>query len=247
VGDRSELSAHGQASEPGRLLDRPVESTAAYELVVDRLRRAIHLGDYGPGDRLPSERVLADRLGVSRVTLREAIRVLEGEGYLHTTRGSKGGARVVASELTQDEIRARLRERIDELEALIDFRAVNEGLAARRAARLRTEDEVAALYASVEAIAACDDHAAFRREDSRFHALVARASRLPLLAQAVEEARVAMFLPVDALAFDVLLQTTLRGHRPVVKAIEAQDERAAARAMERHIEATRTDLRRVLG
>jgi GntR family transcriptional repressor for pyruvate dehydrogenase complex len=229
------------ALESGKSLDRPIESSAAYELVVGRLRRAIHLGEYGPGDRLPSERDLAERLNVSRVTLREAIRVLEGEGHLQTSRGPKGGARVVGSTLSQDELRARLRDRSDELEALIDFRAVNEALAAQRAARLRTDEEVDALRGSVEAIADCAEHASFRREDSRF-----QASRLPLLAMAVEEARVAMFQPVDALDFDVLLQTTIKGHRPVMRAIAAGNERAAGRAMARHIEDTRADLRRVL-
>ena len=59
----------------------PVRKIAVHELVVSRLRRAIHLGDYLPGDRLPSERDIADRLEVSRESVREAIRVLESEGY----------------------------------------------------------------------------------------------------------------------------------------------------------------------
>jgi DNA-binding FadR family transcriptional regulator len=241
-----DLGPQKDALEPGRTLDRPIESSAAYELVGDRLRRAIHLGEYGPGDRLPNERDLAERLSVSRVTLREAIRVLEGEGYLQTSRGPKGGARVIGSKLSRDELRAHLRDRSDDLEALIDFRAVNEALAARRASGLRTDEELEAIEGSVVAIADCSEHASFRREDSRFHSLVARASRLPLLAMAVEESRVAMFLPVDALDFDVLLETTVKGHRRVARAIAAGDGAAAARAMARHIEDTRVDLRRVL-
>jgi DNA-binding FadR family transcriptional regulator len=49
----------------------PVEIASAYELVVERLHRAIHVRRYVPGDRLPSERKLAESLGVSRVTVRE--------------------------------------------------------------------------------------------------------------------------------------------------------------------------------
>ena len=68
----------------------PVRKIAVHELVVNRLRRAIHLGDYLPGDRLPSERDIADRLEVSRESVREAIRVLESEGYVVSRRGAIG-------------------------------------------------------------------------------------------------------------------------------------------------------------
>ena len=54
----------------------PVERVPMYEVVARRLRRAIHLGDLLPGDTFPPERELAETLGVSRVTLREAIRLL---------------------------------------------------------------------------------------------------------------------------------------------------------------------------
>ena len=69
----------------------PIRTTHAYEEVCTRLRRAIHLGEYVPGNRLPSERDLADQFGVSRVTVREAIRVLEGEGYIISSGRAGGG------------------------------------------------------------------------------------------------------------------------------------------------------------
>src|SRR5712691_7348558 len=71
-----------------------IEPSPVYELVVERIRRAIHIGTYVPGDRLPPERALAEQLGVSRTTVREAIRVLEGQGYVETRRGSTGGLTV---------------------------------------------------------------------------------------------------------------------------------------------------------
>src|SRR4051812_10590345 len=72
------------------ILLAPLETPPAYAVVVDRLRRAIALGVLLPGDRLPPERTFAERLGVSRVTIREALRVLQGEGLLLTKRGSGG-------------------------------------------------------------------------------------------------------------------------------------------------------------
>ncbi|MDR7290463.1 winged helix-turn-helix domain-containing protein [Mycolicibacterium senegalense] len=56
----------------------PVRQIAAHELVVDQMRRALELGQFRPGDRLPTERELSDMLDVSRTTVRAAVGVLEG-------------------------------------------------------------------------------------------------------------------------------------------------------------------------
>src|SRR5258707_7702359 len=68
-----------------------VEHVPVYGLVVDQLRRAIHSGAFVPGDKVPPERELSKQVGVSRASVREAIRVLEGEGYVETRRGARGG------------------------------------------------------------------------------------------------------------------------------------------------------------
>src|SRR3954453_15053226 len=96
----------------------PVEVAPAYAAVVDRLRRSIALGVVAPGEKLPPERTLADGLGVSRLTVREALRVLQGEGLIVTKRGGSGGAVVTSREVTAEEIRAevrRTRPQIDEV------------------------------------------------------------------------------------------------------------------------------------
>ncbi len=73
----------------------PVATVPAYELVLEQLRRSINLGHFGPGDKLPPERDLARQLGVSRTTVREAVRVLEGEALVEVRRGSTGGITVL--------------------------------------------------------------------------------------------------------------------------------------------------------
>ena len=72
-------------------LFRPVRAGNPFEETVERLLQAIKLGVVAPGDRLPSERDLAARLNVSRVTLREAIRALTEAGYVESRRGRYGG------------------------------------------------------------------------------------------------------------------------------------------------------------
>jgi len=75
---------------------RPVRGGNAFEITVARLAQAIKLGLVREGERLPPERELAERLQVSRVTLREAIRALREAGYLESRRGRTGGTFVLA-------------------------------------------------------------------------------------------------------------------------------------------------------
>jgi DNA-binding GntR family transcriptional regulator len=84
--------------------------------------------------------------------------------------------------------------------------------------------------------------ALFRRADASFHLRIACAARNPLLRQAVEDGRVAMFLPLDLLDFEVMLACALDGHRKILAAIAAADAPAAERAMAAHIEDTRREL-----
>ena len=95
------------------VLARPIEASAMYERVVDRIHRAIHLGQLLPGDKLPPERVLAEQLKVSRVTLREALRVLEGEGYVQTRLGARGSQTVSTPPISTEDMRRRLLSRLD--------------------------------------------------------------------------------------------------------------------------------------
>ena len=75
---------------------RPVRGGNAFEITVSRLAQAIRLGLVSEGERLPAERELAERLQVSRVTLREAIRALREAGFLESRRGRSGGTFVVS-------------------------------------------------------------------------------------------------------------------------------------------------------
>ena len=220
----------------------PLEIRPAYEVVVDRLRRSILLSVYRPGDKLPPERVHAERLGVSRVTLREAIRVLEGEGLVEARRGATGGVVVLEHAPARTELRRRLRESMDELEGLADFRMANECCAAARAASRITDEQLAALEASIDAMREGRDIGEFRAADSSFHLGIAQAADCAPLLAAVEDARIALFTPLDALDYDVVLSSTVPAHRRIVAALRSGDAQRARRAMERHLRRTWEEL-----
>ena len=220
----------------------PIEVPAAYGVVVEHIRRAIHLGVYSAGDRLPPERAHAKQLGVSRVTLREALRVLEGEGYVEMRRGATGGATVIA----RGESRARLRQKLDELLAIQDFRIANESLAARRAATRATPEDLAELEATIEAIRDKPSRHDFRRADNDFHLKIATIADHDLLRTAIENARAAMFGQIDVVDFELITQTAVRGHQRIVDALRAGDESRAGQAMTAHIRTTNKEVLAVL-
>jgi GntR family transcriptional regulator, transcriptional repressor for pyruvate dehydrogenase complex len=223
-----------------------LEIRPAYEVVVDRLRRAILLSVYLPGDKLPPERVHAEQLGVSRVTLREAIRVLEGEGLVEARRGATGGIVVLDRPPARAELRRHLRESMPELEGLADFRMANECCAAARAASRITAEQLAGLEASIDAMRDRRRIGAFRAADSSFHLGIAQAADCAPLLAAVEDARIALFTPLDALDYDVVLSSTVPAHRKILTALRSGDGRRAARAMARHLRTTWEELLEVL-
>jgi DNA-binding FadR family transcriptional regulator len=214
------------------ILLAPLSTPPAYSAVVDRLRRAIALGIVLPGDRLPSERTLAEQLGVSRVTVREALRVLQGEGLLITKRGS-GGTVVSSAARTAGRISEHYRAEVREV---FEFRVAVEGMAARLAARHSTAADTEDLQECQRVLAASTNVDTFRRADSEFHLTVARMSSNAMLRRSIEDARAAAFCWLDMREFTVFKGSSLDGHAAIIDAITHHDADAAARAMETHIE-----------
>ncbi len=229
-----------------------IRTPASYELVVDQIRRAIQLGRFLPGEKLPPERELAGQLGVSRTTVREAMRVLQGERLIETRRGRAGGPTVIGSTATSSEIRQMVRRRLAELEHVFDYRLAVEPAAARLAAERRTKRDLGRLHDAMDTLAALSAGAhdasevsppsRFFAADAEFHHRIALVTRNPMLVKAVDDARAAMFLPVGGV-FPTLHPRANDYHLEILTAIDAQDGRAAARAMTAHIETTQAALR----
>lgn len=227
--------------------DSGVELVAAYEVVAQKLRRAIHLGELPSGGKLPPERELSERLGVSRITLREALRKLEGEGYVEVARGPRGGTVVRPSAMSSSEIRRWMRKRWTELEAIVDFRLIIERRAAERAAERATKAQIDGLRAIAASSAASEDVNQFRGSDLRFHVQIADMAESALLGNAVEEARAALYLPFRAFPLEKMLSRGAPEHANIVRAIESGDPKRAGKAMVKHLDSTTEELRRLAG
>ena len=224
----------------------PIQKIAIHELVVNRLRRAIHLGDYLPGEQLPSERDIAYQLKVSRETIREAIRVLEGEGYVVSRRGAAGGHAVAALVEPAARTLARLRGDQDSIINLMEFRRANECLAASLAAKRHNDSDLEKITGAVEDLKSAEDISRFRKADARFHLAVARAARNSYTEQVVADTREAIFLLHGNRDYNVILDTTLKGHRDILEAIRSADPDRAAEAMAQHIDVALKEILHVL-
>jgi GntR family transcriptional regulator, transcriptional repressor for pyruvate dehydrogenase complex len=226
---------------PDDFLLRPLDTPPAYAAVVDRIRRALALGVLLPGDRLPAERVLAEDLGVSRVTVREALRLLQGEGLLVTKRGS--GGTLVSPTLTSWEAYADYDKRIAEV---FEVRLAVETMAARLAAERVTARDSDQLAECQRALESSRDVHAFRRADSEFHLTVARISGNGMLREVVEDVRAAVSSRLERYDFSVIYESSIRGHGAIIDAIVKHDPDAAAAAMKAHIEEARAEVMAVL-
>ena len=229
---------------------RPVRTGNAFEETVERLLDGIRLGVHGYGDRLPPERELAGRLGVSRVTVRDALRELAAAGYVATRRGRFGGTFVTyqPDPIPHGELTRTVQGMGELLTDALTFRRIVEAGAAETAARAtlsrRQREELAASLAAVESA----DLATYRQADTRLHLAVAEAAGSAMLTTSVVEVRVHL---VDLLNAIPMLERNLvhsnRQHAAIVRAILTGDPDRARQAMEEHVDGTAALLRGFLG
>jgi DNA-binding FadR family transcriptional regulator len=225
---------------------RAVRTGNAFEETVERLLEGVKLGVYAPGDRLPPERELTRRLGISRITLREALRELAAAGYVETKRGRFGGTFILRQPepMVHDELTRTARDMGAQLDDALTFRRVVETGAAEMAARASLSmQQRESLAECLAAMYVCGS-SGYRPADTRLHLAIADAAGSPMLTASVVEARVQL---VDLLNAIPMLGRNLEHanvqHASIVRAILAGDPDRARRAMEEHVAGTAALLR----
>ncbi|GAB5470583.1 MAG: GntR family transcriptional regulator [Rhodospirillales bacterium] len=210
---------------------QPVQQKAAYGLAVERLRRLIRLGLLLPSERMPPERKLAEQISISRVTLREALKVLESEAYVLVKRGSQGGTFVQQ----EAELRRMAQRQLagDPAAALrvYEYRETTEPTGARFAAVRRTPADLKQLATALREIDKAESVGALRRGQNLLHLAVAEASGNRFLAKGLEDALTALFLPLEEGPLDRRRAETLSLLSPLYEAIQARHEPEAERRM----------------
>ncbi len=230
---------------------RPVRGHHAFEACVEQVATAIRLGVYPLGALLPSERELAERLEVSRATLREAIAALRAAGFVETKRG-RGGGTVVTMKPRGPSARGSgsptAAQRADWLDAL-DFRRIVEPGAAAQAASAHLDDATRTrLETAHAAVAGASSRARHRQADSRFHLTVASLSGSGRTVEAVTSVQASLHEMLSAIP---VLQTNIahsdRQHGRILKAVLDGRPDQARQVMEEHCDDTAALLRGLLG
>jgi DNA-binding FadR family transcriptional regulator len=210
------------------------------EVIVDQIRLLIRTGQLTAGDRLPSERELCERFGVSRVTVREALRVLEATGLVDIRVGARGGAFVTApssrmvGEGLADLISLSSLSALEVTEAGMVLELGLVPLVCERA----TEDDIAALYEICDRISAAtesgDQPVTLSAE---WHSRFARSSHnraIALLAESLHDPKIRSLQEPGSTAPDHD-HHGVEEHRALVDAVAARDTQRATELMRVHL------------
>lgn len=209
---------------------------ASREDLITSLSDAILDGRYPPGSKLPSERSLSDSSALSRPIVREVLRGLAGRGLIRIIAGQGAYVRVVESTDLAAPMDGLARQQGATPRHLVEARAMLERQAAALAAERAGAAEVAALEQALDAFERPGNVLDRARSDLAFHALVAKASRNPVIEM--------MFGSIAPLVFEMQLRSlddpavVRRGaplHREVLQAVRDRDGERASAAMHSHV------------
>lgn len=227
-------------SPASRIRLSPIVVPKTSDVLAKELRRQILTGVLPPGASLPAERDLVVQTGLSRGSVRDALRILESESLVVTRPGRYGGS--VANMPNDDALRRSMsifvQGRGITLLSLLETREAVEPSLAALAAKNRTEQELNDLVQATERVeAAFDDTPKFLRANVDWHMAIAAASHNELL-RGFMHSLANMVHTVSAaenFASDEVRKTVLRAHRTILEAITAGDDKAAHRRMARHL------------
>ncbi|MFD5555206.1 MULTISPECIES: FadR/GntR family transcriptional regulator [unclassified Streptomyces] len=215
------------------------EAALGPDRLAGRLQGLIEEGRLAPGTRIPAERELAERLRISRASVREALRELELRGLVDR----KPGRGTIVTGTTRPDLHARQLGDMDDAARLVhevmDLRsAVEPPVAARAAVRATDGDlqHLAALLSRAESERDRDNLAALVELDGAFHVAVAKAAHNPMLTRLLEATNewVGPSRDPQYQSRERLL-ASLRAHRRILAALISHDSEAAAQAMADHL------------
>ena len=213
------------------------------EIIVDQIRLLMRQGQLKPGDRLPPERDLCERFGVSRVTVREALRMLESSGLVEIRVGARGGAFVTApsSDRVGEGLADLLTLSVISAADVTEVRMILEAGIVPLVCEQATEEDLAELEAICqrsEAALATGDYS--MDMSLEFHIRVAQSTHNPAIVMLVESFRgpILMSLQQAHEAAPEMGGLGTREHEQFIEAVRRRDADTASKIMREHLERT---------
>jgi GntR family transcriptional regulator, transcriptional repressor for pyruvate dehydrogenase complex len=218
---------------------QPVTRLSAPLAAIEQLRVLIQNGTLKPGDRLPTERQLAEMLGVSRPTVREALSALT---LLNVVESRQGSGRVVRS-LDLSAMAAPLQVLLSlslpsdrDVESVLQVRAVIESGLARMAAERIGDDALADYRRTLDKLHAAGSVEEMLRHDIRLHGMIARESQSPMLTWLLESLRELIALArAQTMRVAAVTDSVASDQERIYDALARHDPSAAADAMWAHL------------
>jgi DNA-binding FadR family transcriptional regulator len=227
----------------------PVHQARASGEIVSQIERAIFSGELSHGDRLQSERELAEQFGVSRITVRDALRILEARGLIRVKVGATGGAFVAESSTDRvaESISTMIQLKRMTLSELAEARTVVEAATAALAAQRADAAAVSRLVQSTtRARAVIRENVSHSEASMDFHVELARAAGNEVLYATVAAYRELLLPAIRDLRNERSGRNTQRVHEEIVEAVRRRDAEGARELMVVHLEDFEKRLRRRL-
>ena len=218
---------------------RPAQPRRAFDEITSQVRDLVRRGELTAGDRLPSERALAEQFLVSRNTVREAMRMLEVAGLIELRRGATGGAFI--AQANPHRVAVNISDMIGlsvfSFTDLAEARLGVESVIVRLACQRRDDDDLAAMAHNLELVAKLTKEGKLQERAAanvEFDNLLATAAKNPVLT--------AFMRSISAVSREVVStlgvtkgDVVLRSHRLILKHVRARDADAAVAELQRHI------------
>ncbi|WP_459479967.1 FadR/GntR family transcriptional regulator [Clostridium saccharoperbutylacetonicum] len=217
----------------------PNKNPKVYDQVIDDIKNKIKSGEIKKGDRLPSEREMSEALGVSRTSIREAIRALEVIGLVESRRGAGNYIKTNFEDSLFEPLSVMFMLQESSPREMFDVRESLELQCARLSAKNIQDNELALLAAILDRMYLAENEEESLELDIKFHYLVAKASRNVLLINVLEVISQLMDEFIKKFRMQILYvgntkESLLEIHENLFRALKSRDEAKVYNAMKEH-------------
>lgn len=215
----------------------PVKNTKVYEVIMEQIKDIVKKGELKSGDRLPSERELADKLEVSRTSVREALKALTMLGLIESKHGEGNFIRSNFEDSLLEPLSILFLLIGSKNEDIIELRRILEPEAAALAAENITESELRELKEIMEELNNSLDGEISAELDKKFHYKIAQASGNHLISTIMFSISSLIEKYIDSSHIhDMNKQVVKIQHEEIYMALESQDPKRASECVKKHLE-----------